>query len=111
MLRDSPVEEYEFAQDSHPRETRRLPMKKILPVIMLLSLTVCSTAFGQEKGVDRQNERIRDGGTNRVPATTAPIKLQAPGAASISEKDEPSRRRLSLTPIASLSARCCSARG
>jgi len=42
-------------------------MKKILPVIMLLCLTVCSTALGQEKGVDRQNERIRDGGTNRVP--------------------------------------------
>jgi hypothetical protein len=31
-------------------------------------LFVVSPAFGQEKGVDTQNERIRDDGTNRQPA-------------------------------------------
>ncbi|MGI9104962.1 MAG: hypothetical protein ACR2G4_01790 [Pyrinomonadaceae bacterium] len=41
-------------------------MKKVLPVIMLLLLAACNT-FAQEKGVDRQNESIRDGGSNRLP--------------------------------------------
>jgi hypothetical protein len=36
-------------------------------VILLLILT-CGIAQGQEKGVDQQNDRIRDGGNNRQPA-------------------------------------------
>lgn len=36
-------------------------------VILLLTLT-CGITLGQEKGVDQQNDRIRDGGNNRQPA-------------------------------------------
>ena len=41
-------------------------MRKALPVLMLLLLAVCN-AYGQGKGVDNQNDRIRDSSTDRVP--------------------------------------------
>ena len=41
-------------------------MFKILTVLLALTIC-CMTAFGQSaKGVDKQNERVRDGGTNRT---------------------------------------------
>jgi hypothetical protein len=43
-----------------------LSMKTLLAIgLLVLSCTVCAA---QEKGVDPQNERIRDGGNNRQPA-------------------------------------------
>src|SRR5690349_8526137 len=43
-----------------------LPMKTVLAIaLLILSSMVCAA---QEKGVDPQNERIRDGGNNRQPA-------------------------------------------
>lgn len=41
-------------------------MRKVLPILILLLFAV-GNIYGQEKGVDRQNDRIRDGGTSRVP--------------------------------------------
>jgi hypothetical protein len=35
---------------------------------LLLSLALATVASAQEKGVDNQNERIKDGGNNRTPA-------------------------------------------
>ena len=40
---------------------------KPLNVILLLALT-CAVTYGQEKGVDQNNARIRDSGNNRQPA-------------------------------------------
>jgi len=34
----------------------------------MISLVCCQIILGQEKGVDKQNERARDSGTSRVPA-------------------------------------------
>jgi hypothetical protein len=43
-----------------------LPMKTLLAIaLLILSFTVCAA---QEKGVDQQNDRIRDSSTNRQPA-------------------------------------------
>jgi hypothetical protein len=42
-------------------------MKKIF-TLTLLMLLVAVNAQAQEKGVDKQNERVRDNGNNRVPA-------------------------------------------
>jgi len=39
-----------------------------LTTALLISLICCATILGQEKGVDKQNERARDSGTERVPA-------------------------------------------
>ncbi|HEY9404194.1 MAG TPA: hypothetical protein VIQ24_16165 [Pyrinomonadaceae bacterium] len=41
-------------------------MKKVLTLSMFLLLTVAGI-YAQEKGVDRQNDRIRDAGTARAP--------------------------------------------
>jgi len=41
-------------------------MKKVLTLSMFLLLTVAGIS-AQEKGVDRQNDRIRDAGTDRAP--------------------------------------------
>ncbi len=35
---------------------------------LMISLVCCQIILGQEKGVDKQNERARDSGTSRVPA-------------------------------------------
>ena len=35
---------------------------------LLLLLALATVASAQEKGVDSQNERIKDGGNNRTPA-------------------------------------------
>lgn len=37
-------------------------------IVILLLILTCAAARGQEKGVDQQNDRIRDGGNNRAPA-------------------------------------------
>jgi hypothetical protein len=37
-------------------------------IVILLLILTCAAAHGQEKGVDQQNDRIRDGGNNRAPA-------------------------------------------
>jgi len=42
-------------------------MRKVLPLLIFIILTGC-TISAQEKGVDRQNDRIRDSGTERTPA-------------------------------------------
>jgi len=42
-------------------------MKRIL-LATLFALATAGTALGQEKGVDQQNERIKDNSTNRTPA-------------------------------------------
>ena len=42
-------------------------MKKIFVLALLVAVFAVS-AGAQEKGVDQQNERVRDGGTNRQPA-------------------------------------------
>lgn len=46
-------------------------MMKRINVLALLLLLVWTgnVAYGQEKGVDQQNERVREGGNNRLPAT------------------------------------------
>jgi hypothetical protein len=51
----------------------------------LLALTICCmTAFGQSaKGVDKQNERVRDGGTNRTAGNTGQRPILAPVEGSI----------------------------
>lgn len=41
-------------------------MKKVLRLFVFSLVAVCSIS-GQEKGVDRQNDRIRDAGTDRAP--------------------------------------------
>ncbi|HYP01644.1 MAG TPA: hypothetical protein VER76_15745 [Pyrinomonadaceae bacterium] len=41
-------------------------MKKVLTLCIFLLLAVCHVS-AQEKGVDRQNDRIRDAGTDRAP--------------------------------------------
>ena len=43
-------------------------MKKIFALAILTLLFAAATASAQEKGVDQQNERIRDNSNNRVPA-------------------------------------------
>jgi hypothetical protein len=43
-------------------------MKKIFALSLLTLLFAAATASAQEKGVDQQNERIRDNSNNRVPA-------------------------------------------
>lgn len=42
-------------------------MKKICALV-LLSVALAASAAAQEKGVDQQNERVRDSGNNRQPA-------------------------------------------
>ncbi len=42
-------------------------MKKIFATLILTALTAL-TAYAQGKGVDQQNDRIRDGSSNRAPA-------------------------------------------
>jgi hypothetical protein len=42
-------------------------MKKICALV-LLSIALAASAAAQEKGVDQQNERVRDSGNNRQPA-------------------------------------------
>ena len=42
-------------------------MLRVAAVIVGLMFLSCA-AFGQSKGVDKQNERVRDGGTSRTPA-------------------------------------------
>ena len=41
-------------------------MRKVLPLLILIVLAGYNIS-GQEKGVDRQNDRIRDSGTDRAP--------------------------------------------
>lgn len=41
--------------------------KKVL-MVLFAAATLAVSAHAQEKGVDQQNERVRDGGTNRQPA-------------------------------------------
>lgn len=41
-------------------------MRKVLPLVIFLVLAACHIS-AQEKGVDRQNDRIRDSGTDRAP--------------------------------------------
>lgn len=47
-------------------EAERFAMRKVLTLSMFLLLAVCNIS-AQEKGVDRQNDRIRDAGTDRAP--------------------------------------------
>lgn len=47
-------------------EAERFAMKKVLTLSMFLLLVACNIS-AQEKGVDRQNDRIRDAGTDRAP--------------------------------------------
>jgi hypothetical protein len=56
----------------------------------LLALTICCmTAFGQSaKGVDKQNERVRDGGTNRTAGNNGAKTIPAPGEESILAVEE-----------------------
>ncbi len=42
-------------------------MRKVLPLLIFIILMGCNIS-AQEKGVDRQNDRIRDSGTERTPA-------------------------------------------
>ncbi|HYE15230.1 MAG TPA: hypothetical protein VD968_12360 [Pyrinomonadaceae bacterium] len=42
-------------------------MKKALALV-IMTLALSAAAAAQEKGVDQQNDRIRDGGNNRTPA-------------------------------------------
>ena len=42
-------------------------MKKLILIIFALALSSAG-ALSQEKGVDKQNEGIRDAGNNRAPA-------------------------------------------
>jgi hypothetical protein len=39
-----------------------------LTTALAISLVCCFIVLGQEKGVDKQNERVRDSGTSRTPA-------------------------------------------
>jgi hypothetical protein len=39
-----------------------------LTTALIISLICCVIVLGQEKGVDKQNERARDSGTDRIPA-------------------------------------------
>jgi hypothetical protein len=39
-----------------------------LTTALVISLVCCVIVLGQEKGVDKQNERVRDSGTSRTPA-------------------------------------------
>ena len=43
-------------------------MKKIIPIVFALALTSSLALAQQEKGVDNQNQGIRDAGNNRAPA-------------------------------------------
>ena len=43
-------------------------MKRIFAIIFVLALFSASALAQQEKGVDSQNERVRDSGNNRTPA-------------------------------------------
>ena len=43
-------------------------MKRIIAIIFVLALASVGAFAQQEKGVDSQNERVRDSGNNRTPA-------------------------------------------
>ena len=44
-------------------------MKKFIAIIFTLGFVISNAYAQQEKGVDKQNERIRDAGNSRAPAT------------------------------------------
>jgi hypothetical protein len=50
------------------QEKRRQEVKRIIAIIFVVALTCVSALAQQEKGVDSQNERVRDSSTNRTPA-------------------------------------------